>query len=59
MPPHKTSMLLDFKAKRPMETEAVLGNAVRRGQGLSMAIPHLEAVYALMELRMLMFAQQR
>lgn len=51
MPPYKTSMLLDFEAGRPMETEAILGNAVRYGQRLGVAIPHLEAVYALMKLR--------
>jgi 2-dehydropantoate 2-reductase len=51
MPPYKTSMLLDFEAGRPMETEAILGNAVRYGQRLGLAIPHLESVYALMKLR--------
>jgi 2-dehydropantoate 2-reductase len=51
MPPYKTSMLLDFEAGRPMETEAILGNAVRAGRRAGVAIPHLEAVYALMRLR--------
>ena len=51
MPPYKTSMLLDFEAGRPMETEAILGNAVRYGQRLGVAIPHLESVYALMKMR--------
>ncbi|NJD05175.1 MAG: 2-dehydropantoate 2-reductase, partial [Methylococcaceae bacterium] len=51
MPPYKTSMLLDFEAGRPMETEAILGNAVRAGHSLGVAIPHLETVYALMKLR--------
>lgn len=51
MPPYKTSMLLDFEAGRPMETEAILGNAVRYGRRLGLAIPHLESVYALMKLR--------
>jgi 2-dehydropantoate 2-reductase len=51
MPPYKTSMLVDFEAGRPMETEAILGNAVRRGQRLGVATPRLEAVYALMKLR--------
>lgn len=57
MPPYKTSMLLDFEAGRPMETEAILGNAVRYGQRLGILIPHLEAVYALMKLRELKLAQ--
>jgi 2-dehydropantoate 2-reductase len=51
MPPYKPSMLLDFEAGRPMETEAILGNAVRCGQSLGVPIPHLESVYALMKLR--------
>jgi len=51
MPPYKTSMLLDFEAGRPLETEAILGNAVRYGQRLNVPIPHLESVYALMKLR--------
>ncbi len=51
MPPYKTSMLLDFEAGRPMETEAILGNAVRYAQGLGVAIPHLETLYVLMKLR--------
>ena len=51
MPPYKTSMLLDFEAGRPMETEAILGNAVRAGQRAGVPIPHLESVYALMKLR--------
>ena len=50
MPPYKTSMLLDFEAQRPMETEAILGNAVRAGQRAKVNIPHLETLYALMKL---------
>jgi 2-dehydropantoate 2-reductase len=51
MPPYKTSMLLDFEAGRPMETEAILGNAVRAGRRAGVAIPYLESVYALMKMR--------
>ena len=51
MPPYKTSMLLDFEAGRPMETEAILGNAVRAGRRAGVSIPHLESLYALMALR--------
>ncbi|HUL13053.1 MAG TPA: 2-dehydropantoate 2-reductase [Methylococcaceae bacterium] len=57
MPPYKTSMLLDFEAGRPMETEAILGNAVRAGQRLGLSIPHLESVYALMKLRELRLSE--
>ena len=51
MPPYKTSMLLDYENGHPMETEAILGNALRAAQRLGIAIPHLESVYALMKLR--------
>ncbi len=51
MPPYKTSMLLDFEAGRSMETEAILGNAVRAGQRVGVPIPHLQSLYALMQLR--------
>jgi 2-dehydropantoate 2-reductase len=51
MPPYKTSMLLDCEAGRPMETEAILGNAVRVGRALHVGIPHLETIYGLMKLR--------
>ncbi|MDD1614063.1 MAG: 2-dehydropantoate 2-reductase, partial [Methylococcaceae bacterium] len=51
MPPYKTSMLLDYENGQPMETEAIIGNAVRAGKRLGIASPHLESVYALMKLR--------
>jgi 2-dehydropantoate 2-reductase len=51
MPPYKTSMLIDFEAGRPLETEVILGNTVRAGQRAGVAIPHLETLYALMKLR--------
>ena len=51
MPPYKTSMLLDFEAGRALETEAILGNAVRAGRRAGVSIPHLESVYALMQFR--------
>lgn len=56
MPSYKTSMLIDFEAGRPMETEAILGNAVRWGRRLGVAIPHLETLYGLMTLRELSLA---
>lgn len=51
MPPYKTSMLLDYENGQPMETEAILGNAVRAAQRLSVDVPHLDSIYALMKLR--------
>jgi 2-dehydropantoate 2-reductase len=51
MPPYKTSMLVDYEAGRPLELEAILGNAVRAGQKAGVAAPHLATVYALMALK--------
>ncbi|MFN5745640.1 MAG: ketopantoate reductase family protein [Methylococcaceae bacterium] len=51
MPPYKTSMLLDFEANRPMETEAILGNTLRAGLRTGVNIPHLTTLYALMKMR--------
>ena len=59
MPPYKTSMLLDFEAGRPMETEAILGNAVRAGRRAGVSIPHLESIYALLKMRELKLAKDR
>jgi 2-dehydropantoate 2-reductase len=51
MPPYKTSMLIDFQNGQPLETEAILGNAVRAANRTGVPCPHLETVYALMRLR--------
>ncbi len=48
MTPYKTSMLLDFEAGRPMEVEAIVGNAVRIARSLRVPVPHLETLYALL-----------
>jgi len=50
MKPYKTSMLLDFEAGRPMEVEAILGNAVRIAQRLGLSVPCLESLYGLLAL---------
>ncbi len=50
MKPYKTSMLLDFENGRPMEVEAILGNAVRIARSLDVPIPHMETLYALLKL---------
>jgi 2-dehydropantoate 2-reductase len=50
MKPYKTSMLLDFENGRPMEVEAILGNAVRIARSLSIPVPHMETLYALLQL---------
>jgi len=43
---HKTSMLQDFEAGRPMELEAVVGAVVELGERLGVAMPATRAVYA-------------
>lgn len=46
--PYKTSMLLDFEAGRPVEVEAILGNAVRAAIREGVEVPHMESLYALL-----------
>jgi 2-dehydropantoate 2-reductase len=43
---HKTSMLQDVEAKRPMELESVVGAVVELGEKVGVAIPYTKAVYA-------------
>jgi 2-dehydropantoate 2-reductase len=50
MVPYKTSMLLDFEARRPMEVEAILGNGVRAARRAGVPIPHMETLYAILQL---------
>ncbi len=47
MKPFKTSMLVDFEAGRPMEVEAILGNAVRFAMEKNVPVPVLESLHAL------------
>src|SRR5678816_3427483 len=42
---HKTSMLQDFEAGRPMEIEAVVGAVVELGERLGATMPATQAVY--------------
>lgn len=49
MDPYKTSMLLDCLAGRPMEVEAILGNAVRIGRSAGLKIPRMETLYCLLK----------
>lgn len=48
MKPYKTSMLLDYLAGRPMEVEAILGNAIRKAREKKCLVPHMETLYALL-----------
>ena len=47
-PPYKTSMLLDFENKRPLEVDAIVGNVIRIAHEKQVAVPYLETVYALL-----------
>jgi 2-dehydropantoate 2-reductase len=43
---HKTSMLQDLEAGRPMELEAVVGAVLEIGERLGIPMPYTQAVYA-------------
>lgn len=47
MKPYKTSMLLDFEAQRPLEIEAIIGNAIKFAQAKSLNVPILSTIYAI------------
>jgi 2-dehydropantoate 2-reductase len=42
---HKTSMLQDLEAGRPMELEAVVGSVVELGDRLGVPMPHTRTIY--------------
>ncbi|MCX7886629.1 MAG: putative 2-dehydropantoate 2-reductase [Verrucomicrobiae bacterium] len=46
MKPYKTSMMLDFEARRPMEVEAIYGNPLRAARSAGVKTPLLEMLYA-------------
>ncbi|MBN1653187.1 MAG: 2-dehydropantoate 2-reductase [Deltaproteobacteria bacterium] len=50
MKPYRTSMLVDFVSRRPMEIEAILGNAIRAAERYAIDTPYLKTVYALLKL---------
>ena len=43
---HKTSMLQDLEAGRPMEIDAVVGSVVELAARLDVPVPHLRTIYA-------------
>ena len=43
---HKTSMLQDLEAGRPLELEAIVGAVVELGERLKLPLPHTRTVYA-------------
>ena len=50
MKPYKTSMLLDYESRRPMEVEAILGNTIRIAESANVPVPHLKTIYALLDI---------
>jgi 2-dehydropantoate 2-reductase len=47
---HKTSMLQDLEARKPLETEALVGSVVELGAKLDISMPATRHVYALTKL---------
>jgi 2-dehydropantoate 2-reductase len=47
---HKTSMLQDVEAARPLEIDALLGSVIEMARLTGVATPHLDMVYALTKL---------
>ena len=47
---HRTSMLQDLEAGRPLELEAVVGAVVELGERLNLPMPHTRTVYACVRL---------
>jgi 2-dehydropantoate 2-reductase len=43
---HKTSMLQDLEAGRPLELEAIIGAVLEVGERIGLPMPHTRAVYA-------------
>lgn len=49
MKPYKPSMLLDYEARRPLETEAISGNAIAIAEKLKVPVPRIRQLYALLK----------
>ena len=45
MPPYKPSSLIDYEAGRPLELEAIWGEALGRAQAAGLTTPHLAKLY--------------
>jgi 2-dehydropantoate 2-reductase len=56
---HKTSMLQDVEAGRPLETDALLGSVIELGRMTDTPTPNLDAVFALTKLLEQSLAQAR
>ncbi|ADU66382.1 2-dehydropantoate 2-reductase [Desulfurispirillum indicum S5] len=51
MTPYKTSMLLDYENRRPMEVEVIAGNPMRKARLHGLSVPRLEMIYRLLRLQ--------
>ncbi len=56
---HKTSMLQDLEAGRPLELEAIVGAVAELGERLEVPMPHTRSVYACTKLLESNLASQR
>ena len=56
---HKTSMLQDVEAHRPLETDALLGSVIEMARLTDTPTPYLDAVYALTKLLEKSLAESR
>ncbi len=45
MSPYRTSMKIDFDQSRPLEVEAIFGNALRAAQAAGATVPRVEMLY--------------
>ena len=49
MKPYKTSMLLDYEAKRKLEIETILGEPLRVAMKYKLKVPYLESIYYILK----------
>ena len=49
MKPYKTSMLLDYEAKRKLEIETILGEPLRTAMKYNLKVPYLESMYYILK----------
>ena len=48
---HKTSMLQDIEAQKPLELDPLLGAVVELADGIGVSVPAIRALYGLAKLR--------
>ena len=46
---YKPSMMLDWQARKSLETDAILGNAIALAQAKHMPTPYLDTIFALLQ----------